>query len=225
MAESMTLLWCSGSPPCWRVMITLEEKNLQGYHQKLLSFENKEHKSEEVLALNPRGQFPTFKHGDIIVNESFAACLYLESQFKSQGTRLIPENPKEQALMYQRMFEGLTFYDKLDWVIYYKWLVPEDERHDSALKRHKEALTTELKLWEGYLQNVAESSYLAGDFSLADVVVFPSVAFAFRFGLSAERYPKLTEYYNLLKDRPSIKTSWPPYWFESKQGPEVLKDF
>uniref|UniRef100_A0A672H5V5 Glutathione S-transferase A-like n=1 Tax=Salarias fasciatus TaxID=181472 RepID=A0A672H5V5_SALFA len=225
MAESMTLLWCSGSPPCWRVMITLEEKNLQGYHQKLLSFENKEHKSEEVLALNPRGQFPTFKHGDIIVNESFAACLYLESQFESQGTRLIPENPKEQALMYQRMLEGLNCYDKLNWVIYYELMVPEDERHESALKRHREALTTELKLWEGYLQNVAEGSYLAGDFSLADVIGFPNVAVAVFFGLSAERYPKLTEYYNLLKDRPSIKTSWPPYWFESKQGPEVLKDF
>ena len=52
----MTLLWFTGSPPCWRVMIALEEKNLQGYNQKLLSFEKGEHKSQEVLDINPRGQ-------------------------------------------------------------------------------------------------------------------------------------------------------------------------
>lgn len=39
-------------------------------------------------------------------------------------------------------------------VIYYNWKVPEGERHDSALKRNREALAAELKLWEGYLQKV-----------------------------------------------------------------------
>jgi len=108
MAKNMMLYWGSGSPPCWRVMIALEEKKLQGYNHKLLSFDKKEHQCAEVKALNPRVQvrlwqtesfiqrhdiyqtcvfniahlfilqLPTFKHGDLIVNESFAACLYLE---------------------------------------------------------------------------------------------------------------------------------------------------
>lgn len=39
-------------------------------------------------------------------------------------------------------------------VIYYNWKFPENERHDSAVKRLKEALTAEIKLWEGYLQKV-----------------------------------------------------------------------
>ncbi len=39
-------------------------------------------------------------------------------------------------------------------VIYYKYKVPEGERHDTAVKRNKEALKAELKLWEGYLQKV-----------------------------------------------------------------------
>lgn len=56
MAEDMFLLWGSGSPPCWRVMIALEEKNLQGYQHKVLSFEKGEHKSKEVFDVNPRGQ-------------------------------------------------------------------------------------------------------------------------------------------------------------------------
>ncbi|KAM7383972.1 hypothetical protein PAMA_011360 [Pampus argenteus] len=78
MAQDMTLLWGSGSPPCWRVMIALEEKNLQGYNQKLLSFQKMEHKSQEVMDMNPRGQLPSFKHGTHVLNESYAACMYLE---------------------------------------------------------------------------------------------------------------------------------------------------
>ncbi|CAB1442942.1 unnamed protein product [Pleuronectes platessa] len=223
MAQDMTLLWGSGSCPCWRVMILLEEKNLQGYNHKLLSFDKKEHKSQEVLDINPRGQLPSFKHGDNVVNDSYAACFYLESQFKSQGNQLIPDSPAEQALMYQRMFEGLTLYEKLNAVIYYDWFVPEGERHDSALKRNKEALATELKLWEGYLQK--HGKHLAGpSFSLADVTVFPTVATLFRMGLSAESYPQLGQYHALLKERPGIKASWPPHWLENPKGQDALKD-
>lgn len=42
-------------------------------------------------------------------------------------------------------------------VIFYEYFVPEGERLDSALKRHKDALTMELKLWEGYLFNVCKA--------------------------------------------------------------------
>ncbi|GLD57928.1 glutathione S-transferase A [Lates japonicus] len=224
MAKDMTLLWGSGSPPCWRVMVALEEKNLQGYNQKLLSFEKMEHKSQEVMKMNPRGQLPAFKHGNFILNESYGACMYLESQFKSQGNKLTPDCPAEQAMMYQRMFEGLTLGQKMGDVIYYNWKVPEGERHDSAVKRNREALAAELKLWEEYLQK-GPGPFLAGKtFSLADVTVYPGIAYLFRFGLSEERYPKLAEYYNSLKDRPSIKASWPPTWKENPQGQDTLKD-
>ena len=220
----MTLLWGSGSPPCWRVMIALEEKNLQGYNHKLLSFEKMEHKSKEVMDMNPRGQLPAFKHGNHVLNESYAACMYLESQFKSQGNKLIPDCPAEQALMYQRMFEGLTLNQKMADVIYYNWKVPEGERHDSAVKRNREALKAEAKLWEGYLEKTS-GCFLAGkNFSLADVTVYPSICYLFRFGLSEEHYPKLAAYYNCLKDRPSIKASWPPTWLENPQGQDLLKD-
>ncbi|KAJ8273924.1 hypothetical protein GJAV_G00106990 [Gymnothorax javanicus] len=113
MAQEMTLFWGSGAPPSWRVMIALEEKGLRGYNSKLKSFDKQEHKSKEVMDINPRGQLPAFKHGDIILNESYGACLYLENQFRSQGTKLLLEDAAEQALMYQRMFEGQTLQQKI----------------------------------------------------------------------------------------------------------------
>ena len=39
------------------------------------------HKTPEVLKLNPRGQVPVFKDGDVLVNESLAAIQYLEEAY------------------------------------------------------------------------------------------------------------------------------------------------
>ncbi|XP_056597871.1 glutathione S-transferase rho [Triplophysa dalaica] len=221
MATDIMLYWGSDSPPCWRVMIALEEKQLHGYNNKLLSFDKQEHKCAEVMKLNPRGQLPTMKHGDTIVNESFAACMYLESKFKSQGTRLIPDDPTEQALVYQRMFETNTLQQKFYEVAYYGWLVPEEERHESALNRNKENFITELKLWDGYLEKMGKGSYLAGkNFTMADVVCFPIIGFLQRLGCPKEKCPRLMEYFEMVKDRPSIKASWPP----KSEGQYTLKD-
>jgi len=41
-----------------------------------------------------------------------------------------------------------------DDVAFYEWAVPEGERHESALKRNRESLVAELKLWDGYLEKV-----------------------------------------------------------------------
>ncbi|XP_073668761.1 glutathione S-transferase A-like [Paramisgurnus dabryanus] len=225
MAEEITLYWGSGSPPCWRVIIALEEKQLHGYNSKLLSFMKKEHKSAEVLELNPRGQLPAMKHGDRIINESFSACMYLESVFKGQGTQLIPDDPAEQALVYQRMFETNTLMQKIYEVAFYEKIVPEGERLESALKRKKDDLISELKLWNGYLEKMGKGSYLAGkNFTMADVVCFPVIAYFPRLSCPKERCPRLMEYYEMVKDRPSIKASWPPHWLENPEAESKLKD-
>ena len=56
VGSDMMLYWISGSPACFRAMIALEEKKLTGFVQKHLNFLENEHKSEEVLRLNSRGQ-------------------------------------------------------------------------------------------------------------------------------------------------------------------------
>ncbi|XP_037549068.1 glutathione S-transferase A [Nematolebias whitei] len=220
MAKDMTLFWGSGSPPCWRVLIALEEKNLQGYNSKMLSFEKGEHKSKEVMEVNPRGQLPAFKDGNTIINESYGICMYLEDKYKTKGNKLIPECPSEMAMMYQRMFEGLTLFQKMAHSLFYTRFVPEGERHDSAQERNRAELKDEIQRWEGYLKH----NFLAGDhFSLADVIVFPVIAFLFRFGLCEEKFPKLATYHNALKERPSIKASWPPTWNDGP-GMDSLKN-
>ena len=54
--KDMFLFWGSGSAPCWKAMIALEEKSLSGYGQRVISFKEKEHKCDDIMKLNPRGQ-------------------------------------------------------------------------------------------------------------------------------------------------------------------------
>lgn len=75
-------------------------------------------KSEEVLALNPRGQAPTFKDGDIIVNESMAAMQYLEETYPE--VPLLPNGKAERALALQRLHEVSSLYSAIQPLFYAK---------------------------------------------------------------------------------------------------------
>ena len=55
--KDMFLYWGAGSGPCIAVMFVLAEKGmLKDCPQKMINFAKMEHKAEEVLKLNPRGQ-------------------------------------------------------------------------------------------------------------------------------------------------------------------------
>ena len=54
---NMILYWGSGSAPCWRPMLVLAEKGLlDKCTMKRLNFSKGEHKGDDILSLNPRGQ-------------------------------------------------------------------------------------------------------------------------------------------------------------------------
>ncbi|XP_048781100.2 glutathione S-transferase A-like [Ostrea edulis] len=225
MSEKMFLYWGSGSIPCWRPMIVLEEKGLQNYKHKLIQFSQKEHKSEEVLKLNPRGQMPTFKDGDIVVNESNAVCDYLESTYKDKGTQLIPADTAQRAQVLQRMHEAFNNMQQkmLVDVLFYLFRTKAEERSEETIAEKLKALREELTIWEGYLDKT--KAFLAGpNFTMADVYFYPFIAFAVRLGFQfGDKFPNLKNYYEKLSARPSIVASTPPHWKEEPAKDQPLK--
>ena len=210
--KDMTIYWGSGSIPSWRVLIALEEKQLSDAKKSLLSFEKKEHKSDVIMDLNPRGQVPTFTDGDAMVHESIGTCFYVELVYKNQGRPLLPEDPVLLAEVLQRVHESNTILVRTSHLV-------------RAYSRMKDTMTTfedkegliqkDLDLWESYLTE--EAKYMVGtQFSMADVIFFPIVAMGVRVGLTLNRWPRLKHYYNALKERPSIQKTWPPHWHTSE---------
>ena len=77
---AIEIYWGSGSPYSWRVLLALEYKRL-AYDSHLLQFSKQEHKSPQMLRMNPRGRVPVLKDGDYVVFESLACLLYLDSKY------------------------------------------------------------------------------------------------------------------------------------------------
>ncbi|XP_046843045.1 glutathione S-transferase A-like [Xenia sp. Carnegie-2017] len=222
-SQSFSLFWGSGSVPCWRVMICLEEKALRKYDSRQLSFLNGEHKSEHVLDINPRGQLPAFKHDDTILNESLGICHYLEDMFPNKGSKLLPDNQKEKALTLQRVYETLTLQRKWQQVLYYLLYTPIDDQNKEVMKKNKTELIEELRHWENYLEKHEGDFYLTGkEFTMADAVFFPQLAMLVRMHHSlGKSFPLLNDYYNRLSSRDSIQITWPPHWKEV-DGQDIL---
>ncbi|MEC7655033.1 MAG: glutathione S-transferase family protein, partial [Pseudomonadota bacterium] len=92
------LYFISGSPPCWSAMLALEVKGLS-YTPQRLDNQEREQKSPEYLAINPRGQVPTLVEGDTVVCETLAVLAYLDAAYPAPA--LFGRNPDETARIWQ----------------------------------------------------------------------------------------------------------------------------
>ena len=62
---------------------------------------------------------------------------------------------------------------------------------------------------------------MGSEFTMADIFVFPIIAFGVRGKLDLSPFPKLKAYYEKVLPRPSVSATWPPHWKEDAEG----KDF
>ena len=77
---AIEVFWGSGSPAAWRVLLALEYKRLP-YVSHVLQFSKQEHKSPQLLALNPRGRVPVLRDGEYVCFESLAILYYLDLKY------------------------------------------------------------------------------------------------------------------------------------------------
>ena len=75
-------------------------------------------KSPEVMAINPRGQMPSFKDGDVAVNESLAAMQYIDDTYKD--VPLMPADSAARGLALQRFHEAEVLYTSIQPLFYKK---------------------------------------------------------------------------------------------------------
>jgi hypothetical protein len=75
-------------------------------------------KGPEIMALNPRGQVPCFKDGDVVVNESLAAMQYLEDVYGD--VPLMPKEPAARGHALQRFHEANNLYTTIQPLFYAK---------------------------------------------------------------------------------------------------------
>lgn len=216
----MFFFWGSGSPPCWKAMLVLAEKGLwDECPKKMLKFSEKEHKGSDVMAINPRGQLPTFKDGDVTVNESGAICMYLEEKFNDRN-KLFPSDVGKRAEVYQRMFEVQNIVSNIMETLVRprmqnKGAPLDEEKTKENVAKAKE----ELDRWNKML--VGKEFLCGNEFTMGDVFFIPFLAILKRLGATLSGHPELNRYYDSICGRPSVQATWPPHWKEGP-GPDLL---
>lgn len=182
-----------------KVMMTLEELGLD--HEKVVvDLMSRAQRSPDYLALNPNGRVPTLVDGDLVLWESSAIMLYLAEKRPQAG--LIPANPAARATMYQWLvWQPGTFNPPMQELNQQLRIADESARDAALIARCRTAIAGNLAILSAGL---GKKDYLAGEFSLADIVMTPHLNALVGMGFALP--DNLEAYLGRLRQRPSWQT-------------------
>jgi glutathione S-transferase len=219
---ALEIFWGSGSGPAWRVLLALAVKGVP-FESHLLSFSKREHKSPEMLAMNPRGKVPVLKDGAFTLYESLAMLVYIDR--KHPAPPLFGKTPEEAGMIERVIME----HESYGWPAITAFTRPLlfgklDEQRDKVIEALP-LLREELGRLESGLRPPA---WLAGTaLSAADLVVFPAWktleralgkpgADTLDHGLRPldGPYPKLSAWAKRIEALPGYDATYPPHWRE-----------
>jgi glutathione S-transferase len=211
---ALTFYYGSGSPFAWRVFLALEYKRIP-YTLRVLSFSQRENKTPEYLAINPRGKVPAIVDDDFALYESSAILEYLDDRF-TDGPRLFPSGLRDRAIV-RRLINEVDLYlgrpiDDMALQIYFK---KPDDWDGRVLDAGRRDTLEEL----ARLEAIAKQPFLAGQLSAADFVLYPFLATQRRLelrksdlGLVAAVGPKLAAIARGVEALPYFEKTIPPHW-------------
>ncbi len=217
---ALEVYWGSGSPFAWRVLLTLEVKQLP-YQSHLISFSQQENKSPEYLALNPRGKVPTLKDGDFVLYESLAIMAYLDSQYPERP--LFGRTPHEVGTIWRLVSENSSYVCDPIQQITSPVFTGRVADKEAVIRTAATTVYGELARLDAA---VTQPPWLAGAaISAADIVVYPWIASLVRAAAKEVaqplnlqflpfdvRYPHLAAWVKRIEAIPGYERTYPPHW-------------
>ena len=184
-----------------RASVALEECGLR-YETRQIDFQKGEHRSEEVLALNPLGRLPILAglaetERDTAIYGSMAIA-----RWAATGTgRLLPPADKLAAMEH---WIGIVMTDlspAFASQFHLSFLAPE--RDEWALGYYADMIQRVLTVIDTHL---ADNEYFLGsDYSLADVLMYPSaVSSTGRLDGGLDPYPCIRRWRDQVGERPAV---------------------
>ena len=183
--------------------IALEEIGIE-FEARLVDLGRGEQRSEEYLKINPRGRVPALAINGHVVTEVPALLTYIANLETEAG--LIP---LDGTLAQARCFEWLGFLSSTLHVTYAQFRRPErflDEGSPCTGELSEEGLRRTIALYREVEQRLGEGWAAGGDYSIADMYLFPFYTWAWRFDLDMKRdCPKWTALFDRTRERPAVQ--------------------
>jgi glutathione S-transferase len=201
------------------VLLALEYKRLP-YQSHLLQFSKQEHKSPQMLAMNPRGRLPVLKDGDYVCFESLAVLYYLDLKYPEPP--IFGRTPEEAGTIMRVICEYEAYIEPHVMAIVDAVFTKTDLKAD-RITQAMHAAASEARTIEARL---SKSEWVVGEScSAVDMVIFPGIQLlrralerpeardlSSRFMPVEVNYPALGRWLERVEALPGYARTYPPHW-------------
>jgi glutathione S-transferase len=189
-------LYTAATPNGWKVSIALEEMGLP-YEVRVVDFASNEQKADWYLRLNPNGRIPTIDDDGLVVFESGAILIYLAEK----TGRFLPRDLQGRSrviqwLMFQMSGVGPMMGQANVFLRYFP------EKIQPAIDRYQREVT---RLFGVLDRQLAAHEYIAGDYSIADMALWPWVSGHDWSGVSVDELKSLQRWLALVGSRAAVQ--------------------
>lgn len=166
----MIQCYCAATPNSRKVLMMLEECGLS-YERHVVDLASGEQRSSEHLGRNPTGAVPVIIDTDgpagepLTLSQSFAICLYLAEK----SGKLLPTAPALRAEVLQWSAFGASDLSACTTGLFV--LSRPGNEQEGGLEIMRDRLRRYLAVLDDQL---AEKDYVVGEFSMADVLIYPT---------------------------------------------------
>lgn len=182
-----------------RVAFLLEELGVE-YTRHPIDLPAKQNRTDEYLAIHPHGLVPALQHGDMVMFEHLAICLYLADRFPAAGLAPAVDAPERGPYLQWSVYAIASLEPPLG-DIYGQGLRPADQRDEMALTAAKARLR---ECCEVLGTALADKPFLLGDrLTTPDILNGHLLLFARALGV-LEGPRELEEYTDRLGARPAL---------------------
>ena len=189
-------LYTAPTPNGWKISIALEEMGLP-YEVKVIDFATNEQKSDWYVKLNPNGRIPALLDDDFALFESGAILIYLAEKTGKFLPRDVQGRSRViQWLMFQMSGVGPMMGQANVFLRYFP------EKIQAAIDRYQREVT---RLFGVMDKQLGVHEYIAGDYSIADMALWPWVSGYEWSGVSVEEFANLKRWLGLVSARPAVQ--------------------
>ena len=192
-------LYTAATPNGHKVSIALEELALP-YTLHALTLSALQQKEPWFLAINPNGRIPAIidrSEDDFAVFESGAILIYLAEK----TGRLMPTDIKGRSRVLQWLMFQMGGVGPMQGQanVFHRYF---PEKIPAVIERYQ----NETRRLYGVMDaRLAQSEYLADDYSIADIAVYPWVAQHDWSGVALAPFPNLVRWFAQLSARPAVQ--------------------
>jgi len=192
----------SNSPNMRKVGIMLAETGL-AFTNKYVEKRGNGPCAEEFRAISPNCTAPAIVDDDTgaVVFESAAVLCYLADK----TGKLLPASPRERADVLKWLMFEVANIGPVMVELHHQVLTGADDGAGSELQRQRDRLVRSCAILE---QQLTGREYLAGDYSIADIALFPwSVVLEDMAEIRLADYPNLNNWASRISARPTVQLS------------------